>query len=93
MEQHKPVIRLWQLNGIGLIIAHPSGALYTNQTGGFACHHPRMEGVFVPLMDPEIHQHTALEAHFLGPKWAGIAMAGSMTRRRMSWIAFWRCHP
>ena len=44
MEQKKPVIRLGQLDGLGLIITHPSGVLYANQTGGYACHHPEMEG-------------------------------------------------
>jgi len=37
MEQKRPIIRLWQLHGIGLIITHPSGVMYSNQTGGYAC--------------------------------------------------------
>jgi hypothetical protein len=76
MEQHKPIIRLWQLTGIGLIIAHPSGVLYANQTGGYACHHPAMEGSFVPLMDPDIDQQKALEDYFTGPKWHGHCYNG-----------------
>jgi len=76
MEQAQPVIRLWQLNGIGVIIAHPTGVLYTNQVGGYACDHPSMEGAFVPLMDPDIDQQKALEDHFTGPKWRGHCYGG-----------------
>ena len=76
MEQDKPVISLWPLNGIGLIIAHPSGVLYMNQVGGYACNHPRMEGAFVPLMDPDIDQQKALEDYFTGPKWHGHCYNG-----------------
>ena len=76
MEQDKPVVRLWQLNGIGVIIAHPTGVLYTNQVGGYACDHPSMEGAFVPLMDPNIDQQKALEDHFTGPKWRGHCYNG-----------------
>jgi hypothetical protein len=32
----------------GLIISHPTGVLWTNQTGGILCHHPVIEGFCVP---------------------------------------------
>jgi len=76
MAQDKPLVRLWALHGIGLIITHPSGVTYANQTGGYACKHPKMEGVFVPLVNPEIDQQTALEDHFTGPKWGGHCYRG-----------------
>jgi hypothetical protein len=84
----KPTIRLWALKGIGLIIAHPSGVLYGNQTGGHANFHMALEGVFVPLMDPGdadtyraklsgefVDQQSALDAYFMGPKWEGYCDA------------------
>ena len=52
----------------GLIIACKSGVTYTNQVGGYACRHPEIEGVFVPLPTNISEQ---LEAFFTGPKWNG----------------------
>lgn len=40
---------LYNLNGVGVIVKHPSGVIYSNQTGGHACLQPEMEGVFLPL--------------------------------------------
>jgi len=75
----KPIIRLWNLVGLGLIVAHPSGVIYSNQTGGYACDHPEMEGVFVPLhdTDPYVDQYQQLDQHFYyGPKWRGHCYSG-----------------
>ena len=36
-------------SGIGIIIQKNSGVFYTNQTGGYACHQPALEGAFIPL--------------------------------------------
>lgn len=84
-----PVLRLWALNGIGLIINCSSGVIYSNQTGGYATDHPEIEGVFIPLMHPSdmdslearergqlMDQQAELEAHFTGPKWRGHCYAG-----------------
>jgi hypothetical protein len=67
----KPIINLWQLDGIGLIVSHPTGILYSNQTGGYACLSPQFEGAFVPLKDPLVNQQEELERHFTGSKWKG----------------------
>jgi hypothetical protein len=48
----KPIIRLYENSGAGLIISCKSGVLISNQTGGTACRQPEMEGVYVPLRDP-----------------------------------------
>ena len=58
--------------GLGLIVLGPSGTLYSNQSGGLACHHPEAEGVYVPLgsTPPE------LEAHFAAGRWQGRCYAG-----------------
>lgn len=45
----KPLIQLWDSVGLGLILECPSGVLVSNQTGGYSCLHPEVEGVFVPL--------------------------------------------
>jgi len=68
------LIRLFEA-GLGIIIQHPSGVLYTNQTCGTCCDHPEVEGVFVPFDAEE--SWLRLSAHFEGPKYRGSgAMRG-----------------
>ena len=38
-------------DGIGVIIKHPTGVLYSNQAGGMCCSHPEEEGYYLPLND------------------------------------------
>ena len=71
-----PVIRLYDTYGVGLIILWPSNVLYTNQTGGYACLQPSVEGVFVPLHNELIDQERLLFEYFTGPKWAGCCCRG-----------------
>lgn len=73
-----PRIRLFGGIGTGLIIQYKSGVIYSNQTGGTACLHPELEGVFVPLrndlgLDPVkfFSPETALLDYFEGPKHKG----------------------
>lgn len=68
-------IELDELEGVGLIIAHPSGVEYTNQVGGYACLHPKLEGVLVPLITA-LPAPEELYAHFTGPKWKGHCYEG-----------------
>ena len=70
----KPVIELWNSSGLGLIILYPSGVYYSNQTGGYACLHPSVEGVYVPLENEVIDQEKMLHDYFVGPKWLGACM-------------------
>lgn len=65
-ESSKPLVDLLDFDGLGLIISFPSGVIYTNQVGGYACLHPEVEGVFVPL--PVGHKKIlfALQTHFSG---------------------------
>lgn len=49
MINRKPIIKLWEAMGLGLIIEYPSGIIYSNQTGGTACLHPEFEGVYFPI--------------------------------------------
>ncbi|MES2705224.1 MAG: DUF6210 family protein [Verrucomicrobiota bacterium] len=74
----KPLLQLYDSIGTGIILAFPSGVIYSNQTGGTACLSPEMEGVFVPLrndyqlsegpmMSPEIE----LTQYFEGPRHRG----------------------
>ena len=48
-------ITLWSMpSEVMLVIEHPSGVVYTNQTGGTSCMQPELEGVLVPLdLEPE----------------------------------------
>ena len=74
----EPIIELWGGVGFGVIISFPSGVRYSNQTGGTACLHPLLEGVYVPLSNdctvPRgelLSPETELFAHFEGPKHRG----------------------
>jgi hypothetical protein len=43
-------VELWDSNQLlGVIYPCQSGVEYTNQVGGTACAHPKIEGVFIPL--------------------------------------------
>lgn len=71
MSAELPCIHLWNSNGVGLIILCPSGVRYSNQTGGYACLHPVVEGVYVPLSNEVVDQEAELAAYFSGTKWLG----------------------
>jgi Family of unknown function (DUF6210) len=43
------IVDLSEFPDLGLIIKLPTDIRYTSQTAGFACEHPEVEGVFVPL--------------------------------------------
>jgi hypothetical protein len=63
----KRVIELDSFIGLGLIILHPSGAIYTNQVAGNGCFHPEVEGVFVPLeTDVNRYELNTLQQYFTG---------------------------
>lgn len=47
----QPVIRLYDLEGLALIVKTRSGVIYTNQAGGVFCMQPKVEGVLVPIED------------------------------------------
>lgn len=49
-------ICLWSFNGLGLIIKYPSGVIYTNQAGGYACLQPQEEGILSILETEEPQQ-------------------------------------
>lgn len=70
-----PIVDLCERAVPGLIVSHPSGVAFTNQVGGYACHHPVMEGVYIPLNRAELHQ--AFDQYFFyGPKWQGHCYRG-----------------
>jgi hypothetical protein len=48
--------------GVGLVYDAPSGIVFTNQSGGYACLHPELEGVFVPYGNDSLQ--AALDARF-----------------------------
>lgn len=73
---NKPIIRLWQSKGIGLVLLFASGVRYSNQTGGHTCLHPEVEGAYVPLVSEMVDQEGELTAYFTGPKWGGWCSDG-----------------
>lgn len=44
-------IQLFGLTGCvgALLFDAPTGVTYTNQVGGYACHHPKIEGYCIPI--------------------------------------------
>jgi hypothetical protein len=72
-----PIIHLWYAMGLGLIIPYPTGIRYSNQTGGFACWHPELEGMYLPLGndldEANVLMGAAVElmVYAVGEKWAG----------------------
>jgi len=59
----------------GLIVEHPTGLRWTAQVGGYACHHPVIEGFAFSL---GISPILKLNAHFYdhGSKWNGWCCEG-----------------
>lgn len=43
------LVRLFEMNGCGLIVPHPSGIEYQNQCNGRTCSQGVLEGIFVPV--------------------------------------------
>ncbi|MDI7197737.1 DUF6210 family protein [Leptospira santarosai] len=68
---NQSIVRLWEMETIGLIIEHKTGVLYSNQAGGYACLQPKIEGAFVPIKDPENKVQMKLQKYFTGSKWGG----------------------
>lgn len=60
----KPLIEIWNTVGLGIIIEFPTGVLISNQTGGTACLHPKIEGIYIPLAN----DYTEGEKQFLSPE-------------------------
>ncbi len=65
----KQLVRLWNTNGIGIIIFCDSNVFYTNQVGGIACNHPMVEGVYVPLVERNIDLEEELMDYFSKIGW------------------------
>jgi len=47
------LVDAWSIGQWGIIIPEPTGVFYGLQTGGVCCHHPAIEGIFIPLRWPE----------------------------------------
>ena len=51
----KPRIRIWEIEGLGLILIRETGVIVQNQTGGLNCIQSEAEGIYVPLQT-EAHE-------------------------------------
>ena len=49
MEDLRPIVNLYEFDGLELILEFPSGVLYSNQVAGYGCYQPEIEGIMVPL--------------------------------------------
>ena len=58
----KPVLKLYESIGTGIIVAFPSGVSYSNQTGGTFCLKPEIEGVYVPVRNDYLLPNGPLES-------------------------------
>jgi hypothetical protein len=65
VSMEKPIVELYDVDGYALVIAYPSGVLYVNQTGGYSCKHPRVEGVLI--LPPREIRLGELTTYFTGP--------------------------
>lgn len=70
-------VRLYDEIGTGLVILCSSGVFYSNQSGGTACLHPSIEGIYVPIANDIDANGTRmgpapkLETYFIGPPHRG----------------------
>lgn len=76
-EVTKPVVQLWDYEGAGLIIPAPTGIVWSNQTGGMACHHPELEGYFLPVRVSEslFSDWCCTTDGFAKATWDGLSVA------------------
>ena len=80
-RNYKPVIDLGLgLDCVGVIIEWPSGVIYANQTSGFTCNRPQLEGVFMPLEDESRVFADALLEHFTSKPYDGGGWASREER-------------
>lgn len=75
-DANKAHIDLFNFNGVGIIVACPSGVMYSNQAGGYACRHPELEGAFLPLTADMADGRAVLDQHFFYGKWKGHCYRG-----------------
>lgn len=80
--KQKPIIALHNFDSLGVIVIFPSGVIYTNQAGGYACLHPEIEGVFVPLAVGHRKILFALQQHFNG-NWRHIEESDAKTINKL----------
>jgi len=67
VEDTRPIVNLYEFDGLGLILEFPSGVLYSNQVAGYGCYQREIEGIMVPLpVRPGRTALNALENHFRG---------------------------
>ncbi|SHF59946.1 hypothetical protein SAMN05444344_0717 [Tenacibaculum mesophilum] len=75
---NQPLIEIWDSVGLGIIIEYPTGIMISNQTGGTACLHPKIEGIFLPLSNDYSKENLEFKSpeielinYFIGTKYNG----------------------
>jgi hypothetical protein len=71
-------VRLYELQGLALIVPATTGIVYVNQVGGHACYQCEQEGYLVPIgwQGGEQNACEALLGYFTGSKWGGWCNEG-----------------
>jgi len=78
----RPLVKLWEHAGLGLIVEYPSGIVYSNQTCGNLCRQSELEGVFIPLRndvtpdDRLLGPESELFAYFNDPRTGKLGVDG-----------------
>lgn len=90
--KNKVVINLFEFDNIALIISHPTGVFYSNQTGGYTCLSSEFEGAFVPLKNALVDQQPSLNA--ISPARNGVGIVTIILTRKLPILLmlFWLLH-
>lgn len=60
---------------MGVIVSFKTGIYFSNQSGGYACKHPQIEGFYFPINHNE-KQYDSLCNYFVGSKYNGWCCNG-----------------
>ena len=59
------------LGGLSIVLKGRTGVYFTNQAGGYACNHPKVMGLYIPLGQFNDIETTHLEEYFTSVKYGG----------------------
>lgn len=91
-DLNKPRIELWDSVGFGLILQYPTGVMVTNQTGGYCCLHPEIEGIYIPFNDDiyvdenQINLDKELNHYFVSDKYRGTGATQGIDKEDAQFI-------
>lgn len=82
-----PLVELWDLKlSLTLIVRRPTGVVFTNQVGGIACLHPRIEGVLIPLHTHPMAPDDPLENYYESSLFPEESLPSTRCTRIREWL-------